>query len=251
MIDRQLAARIETAALWAWPPRETASVEGWLLRAADGHTRRANSVRSSPFGAGAEVERAIGKVEAWYAARGLPTCFQLNPLTEPPGLDELLATRGYVRRSPSLVLLIAAAGQAGESARVELETRPTPLVMNALCDRLWGPRVRAARAALFSRIRRPHVFAVATAGGEPAAGALCVLDRELAGLFALRTQSPFQRQGHARAVVRRLLAWAHGLGARQIYLQVEEPNAPARALFSGSGGELAYRYWYRERAPAG
>lgn len=251
MGDVELVARIEAAALWAWPPRETASVDGWLLRAADGHTRRANSVRTTTFAVDASLATAVAKVQVWYGLRGLAACFQLTAVSAPAGLDAALAARGYERLSTTLVVLVDPAGVAPTAATVELATRPTPLVMNAVCDRHWGSHTRQARARLLGRIRKPHVFAVATEGGAPAAGGLCVVDGPLAGIFALRTQPEFARRGHAWAVIGRLIEWARAHGAAQVYLQVEEENAPARALFDRLGGEIAYRYWYRELGPAG
>jgi GNAT superfamily N-acetyltransferase len=250
MVDRQLVERIEQAALWAWPPKETAWVEGWLLRAGGGRTRRINSVRTLVFAAGADVDKAIARVERWYAARALPACFQLTELAAPAGLDAELEALGYLRLTPSAVLLVDATGvESPGQEPIELQTRPTPLVMNAVCDPRWGPEVRRARAELFARIRKPHVFAVLTEGGQPAAGGLCVVDGDLAAILAMRTEVPFRRRGHARAVFRRLAAWARNAGAKRIYLQVEDDNEAAQALYRPFGGALAYRYWYREPPP--
>ncbi|HEX6011192.1 MAG TPA: GNAT family N-acetyltransferase [Geminicoccaceae bacterium] len=251
-MQRELVERIERAALWAWPPRETAHVDGWLLRAGSpgGRTRRVDSARTLAFAAGADVGKAIGRVDAWYATRGLPACFQLTELSAPTGLDAELEARGYVRLpSVSVLLLDAAAVEPpAESLRIELLTRPTPQVMNAVCDSRWDAATRRTRAELFTRIRRPHVFAVLLEGTEPAAGGLCVVDGDLAGIFTLRTYVPFRGRGHARAVLRRLVAWACHAGAREIYLQVEDDNAPAQALHRPLGAERVYRYWYREAA---
>ena len=97
--------------MWAWPPKETARDEGWLLRAAGGHTRRANSVQPLVFAAGADVERAIGRVEAWYAKRGLPACFQLTDRAAPAQSRRgCWSARGYARLTPVSVLLRDTAG---------------------------------------------------------------------------------------------------------------------------------------------
>jgi N-acetylglutamate synthase len=243
----ELIRRIEAAALWAWPPKETAHDNGWLLRAAGGHTRRANSVQALVFASGADVERAIGRVEAWYTKRGLAPCFQLTDRAAPAGIDQVLERRGYARLTPVSVLVCDLSGiERGTGPRIELDTRPTPQVMNAVCDPRWEAAARRARAELFARIRRPHVFAVLLEGIQPVAGGLCVLDRELAGVFALRTAVPARGKGYGRAVVRRLATWALGMGARQLYLQVEDDNVPARALVATLGPQAAYGYWYRE-----
>lgn len=248
MGDRQLVERIEQAALWAWPPKETAWHEGWLLRAAGGRTRRINSARTLVFAQGADLDRAIDRVEAWYAARGLPACFQLTEFSAPARLEAALVARAYARVAPVSVLLVDAhAVEPPEGGSFELQTRPTPLVMNAVCDPHWGPEIRRARAELFARIRKPHVFGVALEGREPAAGGLCVVDGDLAGIFTMRTAAPFRGRGYGRALFRRLAAWARGAGAKRIYLQVEDDNAPALALYRPFAPTLAYRYWYREQ----
>ena len=249
-MERELVERIERAALWAWPPGETAYLEGWLLRAGGGRTRRVNSARTLAF-AGPDVGRAIERAEGWYAARGLPACFQLTERSAPGGLDAALEARGYAQLPSVSVLLLdpAAAKPAASDERIEILTRPTPQVMNTLCDPRWDAAARRARAELFARIRRPHAFAVLLEGGEPAAGGLCVVDGDLAGVFTLRTAVPFRGHGHGRAVLRRLVLWARHAGAEQVYSQVEDDNAAARALHRPLAARRVYAYWYREADP--
>ncbi len=146
--------------------------------------------------------------------------------------------------TPTVVMTAAMEGSA-EAQGVELLHRPTQIVLGAMADPGWTDALRRERAALLARIRRPFRLGLVTVGGEPAAGGLVVADGELAGLFALRTQAPFRRQGLGRQLVRGLMAWAHAQGARCAYLQVEEANAPAGTLYAGLGFAHLYRYWYR------
>lgn len=239
--------RIERAALWAWPPKETARDDGWLLRAAGSGTRRVNSVQTLVFAADSDLDRAVGRVEAWYARRELPACFQLTDRSAPARLDAALGARGYVRLPSVSVFVLNPAGvEATKGARIELQTRPTPQVMNAVCDPYWGPEARRARAELFARIRRPHVYAVLLEGNQPVAGGLCVVVGELAGIFTLRTAVAARGRGHGRAVLRRLVVWARHAGAKEVYLQVEDDNLPAQALHRPLATQRAYGYWYRE-----
>jgi GNAT superfamily N-acetyltransferase len=253
MAEREPILAIERAALWAWPPKATAHVAGWLLRAGDGaRTRRIDSAQTLAFDTGIDLAAAIGRVEAWYAARGLPACLQLTGLAQPPDLDARLADRGYARLPSVSVMLLDAdrLAAAPERRRIELLARPTPSVMNAICDPSWDAATRWARAALFARIRRPHLFGlVLEGGGEPAAAGLCVVDGTLAGLFSLRTAVPFRGRGHARVLAAALIGWARAAGAGRIYLQVEDDNAPAMALWRPFGGRRVYGYWYREQGP--
>ena len=62
---------LEAAAAGGWRPAEEAALGGWLLRAAEGFTGRANSALAvgDP---GLPLAAATAKVRDWYRARGLP-----------------------------------------------------------------------------------------------------------------------------------------------------------------------------------
>ncbi|MBO0869445.1 MAG: GNAT family N-acetyltransferase, partial [Micromonosporaceae bacterium] len=63
---RREIAELELAADRAWPAPETERLGGWLLRAADGFTGRANS--ALPIGdPGCPLAAALDAVEHWYA----------------------------------------------------------------------------------------------------------------------------------------------------------------------------------------
>ena len=221
---QQVVAHRDEAALWAWPPKETARDEGWLLRAAGGHTRRANSVQALVFASGADLERAIGRVEAWYAQRGLPACFQLTDRAAPADLD---ADAGAARLCPADAGLGAAARRRRAGAaqgRADRARHPADAAGDERGLRsATGARPRAGRAPSCSRASAGRTCLPSLLDGiQPVAGGLCVVDGELAGIFSLRTAAAARGRGHARAVLRRLAAWGRGMGAQQLYLQVED-----------------------------
>ncbi len=245
MEDEAGRAAIEKAALWAWPPERTRGLAGWLLRQGATATRRQNSVQTLAFSGEVALDRAIAAVEAWYAGFGQVACFQLTAASRPEGLDAALAARGYRLESPSLVMVRDLTEPVPEPPGILLEGRATALVMQAVADPRWPAAERAARAALFARIRRPSTFAVRTVGGVPVAGGLAVVDGGLVGICAMRTMATARRQGHGRAVLDRLLAWGRAMGAGTAWLQVEADNAPAVALYAAAGFEPLYGYHYR------
>ena len=108
------------------------------------------------------------------------------------------------------------------------------------------PRARA-RAALLARIRRPHCFGLVSLGGLPVAAGLCVVDGGLAGMFSVRTVVQERGRGLARMVVTGLGSWAARQGATTLYLQVEDDNGPAQALYRRFGPRRVYGYHYRRR----
>jgi ribosomal protein S18 acetylase RimI-like enzyme len=244
--DEALIVAVERASLWAWPPERTAGVGGWLLRQGGTATRRQNSVQALAFTGELAVDRAIAEVEAFYARHGRVACFQITGHSQPADLDRLLAERGYRLEAPSEVRLRPLAEVPPEPGNVTLEGRPTAFAMQAVSDPHWSAAERAAKARLFARIRRPLVFAVRTEGGVPVAGGLAVVDRRLAGIYAMRTAVTARRRGHGRAILDRLLGWARAMGADLAYLQVEEANCPAQALYRSAGFDRRlYGYHYR------
>jgi len=122
--------------------------------------------------------------------------------------------------------LVANAGAHGadESSRVRLA------VYARLLARL-GPR--AAAVAL----RLPDI-------GAAAAG-FVVVERGWAGIFGMGTNPAARRRGVATAILHALAQHARDHGAAQLYLQVEEDNDPALALYARAGFAPAYRYHYR------
>src|SRR6185369_11298007 len=87
-----LAARVEEVCLNAWPALQEIHYDGWLIRLADGQTRRTNSANA--IGRGSRpLDEKIGYCEAVYRRHALPPCFRL--LAYGGALDDELAVRGY------------------------------------------------------------------------------------------------------------------------------------------------------------
>src|SRR5262245_10648116 len=84
----------EELSLNSWPSLQTFCYDGWLLRFANGYTRRANSV-SAIYTSTKETLEKIAFCEQTYATRGLNTVFKLTAAAEPGDLDALLADQGY------------------------------------------------------------------------------------------------------------------------------------------------------------
>ncbi len=246
-VDPDLVRRFEHASLWAWPPRETAYVVGWILRFGGASSRRLNSVQTLAFEEGADLDRAIRRVEDWYAQRDHPACFQLTDVHRPENLDRVLEERGYRRRSPTGVFWRALDELPAPEFPVEIETRPRTAVMNAIADPQWDDALREERAAVYERIKRPLGLAVLFEGPEPVAGGACVVVDSIAVVHSLHTQYPFRGRGYGRAVLARLLGWARAMGAEEAITKIEEGNEPSLALAARFGFTRRYGYHYRER----
>ena len=84
-----LITRIEELSLNAWPSLQTMSYDGWILRFADGYTKRANSVNPL-YVSNLDLEEKIRFGESVYRARGLPVVYKMTSGVCPDHLDEIL-----------------------------------------------------------------------------------------------------------------------------------------------------------------
>ncbi|MGW4705817.1 GNAT family N-acetyltransferase [Streptomyces sp. NPDC004285] len=235
----------------AWRPVESEALGEWTLRAADGFTRRANSVL--PLGdPGMPVADALAHVRAWYAARKLPAYVQTSTGAE--GTQELLCAaldRHGWRREVSAEVRIAALAPIGD-----LDADVAAVRLSRTVDEAWLRRYQrfedaspAVRSVLASG---PSVWfaSVAGTGGAPAAIGRCVVDGRWAGFMAVEVDPGQRRRGLATAVMTALARQALDEGASAAWLQVEADNDGARALYDGMGFAPHHHYHHYRWAEA-
>ncbi|MEQ9350428.1 MAG: hypothetical protein RII27_07820, partial [Alphaproteobacteria bacterium] len=163
-----LVRRLDWLAARAWPPLYIERQRGWLLRRNDGEFHRANSVLARHGWAGFAPDSAIADVEAHYTAAGLPPTWQISPASQPAGLDDRLAVRGYRLDDPVHILTRPLAGldsvlpACGRTLRITTAGRAS----RAWLDTCWPadehPGRRDNGARLLQRIRPATVFILAS-----------------------------------------------------------------------------------------
>jgi len=236
---------LELAAVPGWRAIEEDRLGDWLLRAADGFTGRANSALAvgDP---GMAAAAAAEHVRDWYRARGLPPMIAVPYRTGEPHsseLDRLLAGLGWAPRSgPATVMVAAAAEVTGDPCGVEIEDEP---------DAAWLGRYHyrgrpLPPAAIRLLTSAPwQAFASVRAGGTTVAIGRVAAAAGWAGLTAIEVDPGWRRRGLGAAVTAALVAAAERAGAHRIYLQVEDGNAAARALYRKIGFTDHHGYHYR------
>ncbi len=233
----------------AWQPVESEALGDWRLRAAGGFTRRANS--ALPLGdPGLPLGEAFGHVRHWYEERGLPAYVQTATGAE--GTQELLCAEleehGW-RREVSAEVRIAALTPVGdreaEVSAVRL-TREPDAAWLARYQRFSTPGPQVLRVLGSG----PSVWfaTVPGSGGAPDAIGRCVVDGRWAGFMAVEVAPEQRRRGLATTVMTALARRALDEGASAAWLQVEEDNEGARALYDGMGFTGHHRYHHYRSA---
>ncbi|GAA1865786.1 GNAT family N-acetyltransferase [Paeniglutamicibacter psychrophenolicus] len=231
-----------------WQALTEELVDGWTARFSGGVTKRANSVL--PLEEPRDVAAAISGVEDRYAGQGLPAVFQISPDSLPTDLDSLLAERGYLLDSPTLVQYLALgeddlAETAAQDPRIQLSEVPSDRWLETFWS-VEGPH-SLEQQAISRRIlaRTPSVYASLVVEGQLEAVARLALVGNLGGIYSVATREESRSRGHGRAVVQALLTEAAQRNLEGLWLQVVESNELARGLYESMGFETVSRYHYR------
>ncbi len=243
---------LERIAARGWRATSTARVGGWLLRAGNGFTGRANSVL--PLGSpGMTFSPAMAEAERFYRGQGLPPLFQLPRSDQTALLEAFLDDRGWAPFNPTMVLTADVAAAAGRCAPME---RSLPVIFSTRASSKWlarytyrGQALPPSAVAILENAD-PVIFGSLLDRGETVAVVRGVLTDGWLGVTALTVEPTRRRTGAGRQLMGDLLRWAQFRGARHCYLQVAADNESALALYARLGFSVHHRYHYR-RAPAG
>jgi len=240
---------IERATLAAWRARETQKLDGWVRQADGGVTGRPNAAAALalPADLGATLTRAAD----WYAARNLPLQIKaIDGAASPADIAAALCARGFIAHTPTLIMAqTLAATPPPPPGNVRLDPEASPDFAAVFAAARTSTADHAERWGLITRAPQPKAHAIAQTAEGAAAIGLCIVTGQLAGLYAMRTPPAARRRGLAGAIVAAFQHWAHAQGACTMYLQVEESNSAAVALYQRAGFTTLgrYRYW---RKPA-
>src|ERR1051326_2100468 len=235
MSDPALAWRIEETCFNAFPSLKQAIVRGWLLRFAEGVSRRANS--ANPLCADrAPVGDVIDSVEMFYRRHALPAIVRV-PSFLAAEIEEPLVARGYRPEGESCVLY-GAIDRVAAAADAAVELSPhaggTWLAGMAALQR-HNEAQRSTYRRIVRAVAVPCAFAALRVDGRIAALAVGALSNGMLCYESVITDPRHRRRSLARRVVAALAAWAAEQGAHGVCLQVEAANVPARALYDGFG----------------
>jgi N-acetylglutamate synthase len=244
---------LERVAAQHWRGTEEEWLGGWLLRAAEGFTGRANSALplADP---GLPLADALDAVTRWYVARGLPPMIAIpRPLAAGAGcrLDLQLSERAWLTRpGPAFVMvadlasvpapgqiapdLVFAAAEEPDDAWLGLyhyrgQERQPPVMRKVLTS---------APLQLFASIRSADRRDVLAIGRLSMAGGW-------AGITAVEVDAGRRRAGLGTALTLAVCGEAAARGIKQVFLQVETDNTAAIQLYERCGFRYSHRYHYR------
>jgi len=251
-------SELERVTAQHWRGSQEEWLGGWLLRAAEGFTGRANS--ALPLGdPGLPLDDALAAVTAWYRARALTPMIAVPlPLdgAEVPGkdsalrsLDNQLSERKWATRpGPAYVMTaavdaVAAAPALPDGTAFRVDAEPDDAWLGMYHHRGQQRPPPVSMSVLMSA--PSQVFASIRAGDEVLAVARLSIADDWAGITAVEVNPAHRRRGLGTTITLAVCAEAARLAARCVFLQVETGNAAALGLYERCGFSYSHRYHYR------
>jgi GNAT superfamily N-acetyltransferase len=221
----------ERAGLKAWPGLEIEWDGAWILRSANGYTKRANSLQCFDPVDNDDAAARLASGKAWFLTRGIKPVVRTTPL-QSPALTAALDAEGWQTIDQSHLYALPLA-----SHEADAEGRTT----NLLDPFFLMTRLRA----LLSAMAVPAAGVLIFRDGEAVAAGLMAISDGIVVTGNVITDPLRRRQGLAAAMMRTGLAWAHANGAKIAALNVQADNEPAKALYARLGYAHQYDYAYR------
>lgn len=244
--------QIEEITANAWPAPYSMYYDGWVLRYAQGYTRRANSV--FPFyGSSLDIDEKLAYCEAFYRARQLPSCFKLTEAVTPSDLDDLLKQRGYQSEGQTSVQF-----HTLDSLPNSILFSDDALDIRPYAGKLWidafldmrgvsGQYHAVVENILLNHILPPSKYVMVWQGAMAVAIARLTFERGYMGIFDVVVHPQQRGMGIGKQFLTHLLHIGKQQGAQMAYLQVEYNNETAFGMYQTLGFRSLYRYWYRTK----
>ena len=246
MEAHKLITTIEELSLNAWASLQTLLYDGWILRFAEGYTKRANSVNPL-YRSSIGIEEKLHFCEHLYRNKNLPVVFKISPSVYPSNLDAKLSASGYQKDSLTSVQIVNLDDlDLEETSETELQEDLSDEWLENFCKMSAVSEVhRNTLQKILLTIVPRRCFVSLKSNDRVVACGLGVLQSGYVGLFDIVTEKEFRNLGYGQQVVKNILAWGKQNKARKAYLQVMLDNASALHLYSKIGFVEQYQYWYR------
>lgn len=236
--------------------------DGWLLRFAQGYTKRANSVSVVGESTLAYQDK-ISYCEQVYETNNLPVVFKITPMAAE--LDALLEERGYALADKTNVMTVdltkkgktatksngdSKCGMADSLCAGEVSVTTEERITESwqyyyfTFNKVLSALVPTAKK-IQAKITNPVLCATVYMDKKAVACGLGVMEQGYVGLLDIVVKEEYRGCGFGKVLCKSLLEKAKEKGATAGYLQVVDSNEAAKRLYEGLGFEDVYSYWYR------
>jgi ribosomal protein S18 acetylase RimI-like enzyme len=244
--ESQMDFTIEELSMNAWPSLQTLLYDGWILRMANGYTKRANSINPI-YAYKHSLEEKIRYCETIYSNNGLPAVYKLVECDEHSIIDRELEKLQYEQNDITSV-------QTCNSLTM-LNDPINGIIINNSFDNTWingfvecntikQEHIETIKAMLKNIIGN-KIVAHKEINGETIGCGYGVIENNMVGIFDIIVRENNRGNGCGEELVKSIVSKAKTEGATMAYLQVINTNTIAKNLYEKLGFKEKYKYWYR------
>lgn len=239
--------KVEDLSMNALPALQTQIYDGWILRFADGYTKRANSINPVHFSE-EDLNSKLEYCQKLYLQKNLKVVYKLTSQIHPEDLDTVLENNGYSLEGLTSVQLLSL-DEIEDSLTQNLITNETLtdnwFVQFCKLNHVDRKDQQTLKQMLKKIIPKTCYFLLYNDDNELLSCGMCVLESGYIGLFDIVTTEKYRNKGYGRTLVQHILKWGKDNEAKYAYLQVMLNNTAALTLYSKLGFTEKYKYWYR------
>ncbi len=238
--------RFEELSNNAWPALQTIQYDGWILRFANGVTKRANSV-SMLYPSAIDPEEKINFCESLYQSQNITPCFKITAINDPADMDDRLGFREYFIHSTisfQTLNILKIPPEPFDELHIETELN-SRWMDHFIRMNEFDPARKSTYIGIMNMLLLPKCLVSLARGQETIGVGLGVLEGSFLGLFDIVVAKAYRKTGLGYLIVENILRWGRKYGAETAYLQVLTDNIPALTLYEKMGFKEAYQYWYR------
>ena len=245
---------LEELSLNALPCLQQILYDGWILRFAEGYTKRANSV-TPLYPSSQDIIQKIHRCEQIYRDFNLNPIFRLTNISQLKTLDRTLEQLGYQKKSNvSVQVKTITDSNVFKSNYPKITSCDRSITLsNDLSEEWLDHFVHAASlpiqhwetlSTMLQIIPTQTCYAWLKDKYRFCSCGLGVLENNYLGLFFIVTAKKQRRKGHAERLISTMLNWGQSKGATLAYVQVETENLKAINLYNKLGFTEVYQYFY-------
>jgi GNAT superfamily N-acetyltransferase len=238
---------IEELTMNAWPSIQTMLYEGWIIRMANGYTKRANSVNPI-YSFDNDIQRKIEYCENIYRKNNLPVVFKILHCDEHIQIDRALKTLKYEKIDLTSVQIcndITQIHRIPDGVTAHRHISPDWKTCFYQCNEINEQDKINTIEIMLENIKLDLIAVHKKENGLFAGCGNGVIEKGFVGIFDIIVKKEYRGRGYGKEIVETILSNAHEQGVKKAHLSVVENNTVAKKLYGKIGFNEIYKYWYR------
>jgi ribosomal protein S18 acetylase RimI-like enzyme len=239
---------MEELSINAWPSIQTILYDGWILRMANGYTKRANSINLL-YKSKINLEEKIEYCRKLYSQNNLPAIYKLVECDEHKIIDNELKILSYEKLDITSV-------QICNNLKI-LDNNFDKIIISDSFTNEWvngfiecnniKPEYTETLKIMLKNTMGNKVIIAKKINDEIIGCGYGVIENGYIGIFDIVVKESRRGNGYGKEIVQTILSEAGKIGVEKSYLQVVNNNVIAKNIYKKLGYEEKYKYWYRKK----